>query len=275
MGASILVLRLSSLGDIVLTAPVYRHLKAGWPDCRITVLVKPAYAPVLAGNPHVDAVVPFSGTADAVRLARAGGFTHLLDLHANLRSLVIRKLSGIPNISVFRKDALARRLFVAFGRRAPALERHTVQRYLDALAPWGLRPRGAGLTLGEVGAKGAVCEAKRVLLIQSAFLGDTLLTLPLARDARTALPGARLTVLTLPSMVELFKGSSWIDAVLVDDKRGAHAGLRGPWKLAGELRSMALTSPSSRTAPFAARWWPTWPPSRAAWAFPRARAAGC
>ena len=235
MGANILVVRLSSLGDVVLTAPVYRHLKTAWPDCRITVLVKPAFAPAIEGNPHLDKVVPFTTLSKAVNLARSGGFTHILDLHGNLRSRIITLLSGVPNRSSYRKDALARRFFVAFGLKSPALERHTVQRYLDALAPWGIRPEGSELTLSEVGAAGAPSKAVNVLLIQSAFLGDTLLTLPLARDARAALPGARLTVLTLPGLVDLFKGSPWVDEVLIDDKRGAHGGLRGPWTLAAEL----------------------------------------
>ena len=235
MGANILVVRLSSLGDVVLTAPVYRHLKTAWPDCRITVLVKPAFAPALEGNPSLDSVVPFTTLSKAVALARAGGFTHILDLHGNLRSRIITLLSGIPIRSSYRKDALARRFFVAFGLKSPALERHTVERYLAALAPWGIRPEGAQLSLHDVRASGAPSKAVNVLLIQSAFLGDTLLTLPLARDARAALPGARLTVLTLPSLADLFRGSPWVDEVLVDDKRGTHGGVRGPWRLAAQL----------------------------------------
>ena len=237
MGANILVVRLSSLGDVVLTAPVYRHLKARWPDCRITVLVKPAFASALEGNPNIDRVERFSTLREAVALARGGGFTHLLDLHGNLRSRVIRALSGIPAVSAYRKDAWARRLFVAFGLRSPALERHTVERYLDALRPWGIAAQGSSLSLGEVSSSApAPSAARNILLIQSAFLGDTVLTLPLARDLKAALPGARLTVLTLPSLASIFRGAEGVDEVLVDDKRGAHSGPRGPWRMAELLR---------------------------------------
>jgi heptosyltransferase-2 len=237
MGANILVVRLSSLGDVVLTAPVYRHLKKAWPDCRITVLVKPAFAPALEGNPHVDRVVPFSSLWSALSLCGKEDFTHLLDLHGNLRSRLLGLLAGVPSVSRYRKDAWARRLFVAFGLRSPSLERHNVQRYLDALAPWGLSVSGAEVSLGEVGASGPSAEAARnVLLIQSAFLGDTALTLPLARDLKALLPQARLTVLTLPSFMDLFKGAPGVDAVLADDKRGVHGGLTGPWKLAASLK---------------------------------------
>jgi heptosyltransferase-2 len=237
MPANILVVRLSSLGDVVLTAPVYRHLKARWPDCRITVLVKPAFASALEGNPNIDRVVRFTTLRGAVELARRGGFTHLLDLHGNLRSRVIRALSGIPAVSAYRKDAWARRLFVAFGLRSPALERHTVERYLDALRPWGIAASGSSLSLGEVSSAPSPSAAKNILLIQSAFLGDTVLTLPLARDLKAALPDARLTVLTLPSLVSIFQGAPGVDEVLVDDKRGAHGGLKGPWTLAEVLKA--------------------------------------
>ena len=47
MSPKILVIRLSSLGDVVLTGPVYKSLKAYWPACRVTVLVKPQFAAAL------------------------------------------------------------------------------------------------------------------------------------------------------------------------------------------------------------------------------------
>lgn len=230
-------MRLSSLGDVVLTAPVYRALKARWPDCRISVLVKPGFAPALEGTPHVDEIIHYKGLFDALAKVKAGGFSHFLDLHANPRSWLLRKLSRVPNVAAYKKDALARRLFVFLGVPSPALQRHTVERYLEALAPWGIQVEAAatGVSLAEVGAKTRAPEAgRRVLLIQSAFLGDTLLTLPLARDIKARLPGCRLSVLTLPSTAELFK-SEWVDEVLVDDKRGKDRGLSGTLGVAKRL----------------------------------------
>lgn len=237
MPNKILVVRLSSLGDVILTAPVYKALKARWPDCRISVLVKPAFAAALEGTPYVDEIVPYKGLGDALGRVKAGGFTHLLDLHANPRSWLLRRLAGVPNVAAYRKDALARRLFVFLGLPSPALQRHTVERYLAALEPWGVPAAPAAVSLAELGSAEAAAPAagRRVLLIQSAFLGDTLLTLPLARDIKARLPGCRLSVLTLPATAELFK-SEWVDEVLVDDKRGADRGLSGTLRLARRLR---------------------------------------
>jgi heptosyltransferase-2 len=233
----ILVVRLSSLGDVVLTGPVYKSLKAHWPDAHVSALVKPQFAAVLRGHPGVDQVLEFRGLFDAVRLIRAGGFTHLLDLHATGRSWLIRTLSGIPNRAVYAKDAFARRIFVAFGRSSPSLQRHTVDRYLEALAAWGVPPAEAALSPGDWGATRRLADAKNVLVLQTSFLGDSLLTLPLLRRLRESLPGARVSVLTLPKNADVFRGSPWVDEVLLDDKRGRHGGPLGAWRIAGELKT--------------------------------------
>jgi len=231
----VLVIRLSSLGDVVLTGPVYKSLKARWPDARVTALVKPQFAAVLRGHPGVDEVIEFRGLADALGKIRAGGFTHLLDLHATARSWLLRRLSGVPNQSVYRKDAIARRLFVAFGRSSPALSRHTVDRYLEALSAWDVPPAEAALKPADWGSADPIPPAKNVLVLQTSFLGDSVLTLPLLRRLKERLPGARVSVLTLPKHADVFRGNAWVDEVLLDDKRGAHAGPRGPWRMAAEL----------------------------------------
>ncbi|MBI3553651.1 MAG: hypothetical protein HY077_14230 [Elusimicrobia bacterium] len=242
MSNNILVVRLSSLGDVILTAPVYRALKSHWPDCRISVLVKPQFCAALQGNPWIDEVIPFEGLMASLERIRSSGFTHLLDLHANLRSWLLRRFSRVPHKVVYRKDALARRLFVALGVPSPVLEKHTVQRYLEALSAWGVPSAGHLLSLSEGGrwTSGPALRPEKVLIIQSAFLGDTLLTLPLARDVKALWPGCALIVLTLEKTADLFRASPWVDEVVIDDKRGRHGGLLGPWRLKDELKGRGL-----------------------------------
>ena len=57
--ASILVIKPSSLGDVVHTLPAVAALKRQWPASRLTWLVNPEWAPLLEGNPHVDEVAIF------------------------------------------------------------------------------------------------------------------------------------------------------------------------------------------------------------------------
>ncbi|MBI5624859.1 MAG: hypothetical protein HY924_13875 [Elusimicrobia bacterium] len=247
MPKKILVIRLSSLGDVVLTAPVFRSLKAAWPDCGISILVKPQFAGALKGNPHLGGIIPFHGLRDAVSRIRAQGFTHLLDLHATPRSLLIRLMSGVPEVSVYRKDALARRLFVSFGLRSPALEKHTIERYLAALAPWGVAGGGLGLEFGDYGEasppgadRTPAPSPGRILVVQTAFLGDCLLTLPLLRELKTLSPSSHVAVLTTERTQEVFAGSPWVDETILDKKRGEHAGLFGALAMARLLRSKAF-----------------------------------
>jgi len=136
----VLVVRLSSLGDVALASAALASLKMAWPQARISMLVKPDYAPMLEGQPWIDEVIPFNGLLDAVRRIRTGAFTHLLDLHSTLRSWLLAASSGIPKRVRYRKAAIARRLFVYFGIVSQELRADTVERYLRALEPWGIRP---------------------------------------------------------------------------------------------------------------------------------------
>ena len=103
---NILVIRLSSLGDIVLSSPVYKNIKAKWPNCRITLMVKPAFSQALAGHPDIDEILVAKPTLwECIRQVRAGHYTHLLDLHVTLKTILISMFSGIPNRARYDKNS--------------------------------------------------------------------------------------------------------------------------------------------------------------------------
>lgn len=54
---SYIVFRLDALGDVVLTTPLFRALKAAYPACRLTVVVQPHIKALLATNPHIDEIL--------------------------------------------------------------------------------------------------------------------------------------------------------------------------------------------------------------------------
>jgi ADP-heptose:LPS heptosyltransferase len=54
---SFVVFRLDSLGDLVLTTPLFRALKTSYPKSRCTVVVQPYYKSLLVTNPHVDEIL--------------------------------------------------------------------------------------------------------------------------------------------------------------------------------------------------------------------------
>jgi ADP-heptose:LPS heptosyltransferase len=141
----ILVLRFSSIGDIVLTTPVVRQLKTQVPGARVHFATKPAYRSLLEANPYVDRTHVLSGTlGELVRELRAEQFDFIVDLHNNLRTRLIRvQLPGVPG-RAFDKLNWQKWLLVNFKvNQLPPV--HIVDRYRAAAAPLGIRDDGGGL----------------------------------------------------------------------------------------------------------------------------------
>jgi len=77
----------------------------------------------------------------------------------------------------------------------------------------------------------------RLLVVQTAFLGDAVLTTPLLRELRRSDPRGRLAVVARPEAIEALRGLSWVDEWIPYDKRGADRGVRAFLGLARSLRA--------------------------------------
>ena len=108
-GARILIVRLRSLGDAVLTTPALRALKRWRPDLRLSILLYPRFAPVLAGNPNLEEILELdpgvpSGWARVIRTVaelRRRDFTAAFNLHGGTLSALLTRLSGAPHRAGF------------------------------------------------------------------------------------------------------------------------------------------------------------------------------
>ncbi|MBI5744284.1 MAG: glycosyltransferase family 9 protein [Elusimicrobia bacterium] len=234
----ILIIRMSSLGDIILTAPVFRSLRAKWPGARLEILVKPQFLDAVSKSAFIDGALPFRGFFPALAAIKAAAYDAVVDLHDTPRSRLLCLFAGAPVVR-YRKDSLARRLFVNFRIPSPSLEKHTLDRYLDALAPLGVEPIRSGPELGDW-TQGAARPALkpgpvRICLLQTAFLGDCVLTLPLLKKIKEVLPGAAVTVVTRPETAQIFSSSSLADAIIEDHKKTAASGLAEFRRLRSEL----------------------------------------
>jgi ADP-heptose:LPS heptosyltransferase len=136
-----LVIRLSSIGDIVLTTPVVRCLKRQIVTAEIHFLTKPAFRPILAANPYIDKIHEWGPAAIPALVAE--DFDYVIDLHHNLRSLKVKRAMGKTSFS-FPKLNIEKWLYTNFKwNRMP--DRHIVDRYLDTVRSFGVRNDGAGL----------------------------------------------------------------------------------------------------------------------------------
>jgi heptosyltransferase-2 len=237
----ILVIRMSSLGDIILTAPVFRNLRAKWPAARLEILVKPQFLGAVSKSAFINAAIPFTGFLPALRAMTAARYDVIIDLHDTPRSRLLSLLARAPVKLRYRKASLARRLFVDFRIPSPALEKHTLDRYMDALSGLGVPSVHSGPELGDWTPGGARPAFKpgplKICLLQTAFLGDCVLTLPLLKKLKEVLPGSAVTVVTRPETAGIFAAAGLAAEILEDRKKTAPSGLGEFRRLARELRS--------------------------------------
>jgi ADP-heptose:LPS heptosyltransferase len=141
----VLIIRLSSIGDIVLTTPVIRCLKQQKKKCEVHFLVKKQFLQVVAHNPFIDKIHVFDDNLTAcIQNLKKEGFTYILDLHNNQRSLLIKwALLGVKAYA-FNKLNIQKWLMVnAKVNHLPKV--HIVTRYLDTVKELGVINDGKGL----------------------------------------------------------------------------------------------------------------------------------
>lgn len=140
----ILIVRFSSIGDIVLTTPVVRTVKTQADPVQVHFATKPAYRAMLENNVYIDRVHVLSGTLrELVRELRAEQFDAVIDLHHNLRTFFLKKMLGVRAYS-FNKLNWAKWWMVNLKiNRLPPV--HLVDRYMEAVAPLGVKMDALGL----------------------------------------------------------------------------------------------------------------------------------
>ena len=143
----ILIIRLSSLGDIILTTPVLDALKENFKNSEIYFLTKRKYQGLFESDPRVSSVIYFEpggkdkGLSGLFRLTRRLNqekFDLVVDLHSNLRSYFIRHLVKARKKIWYHKRLIPRLLMVYF-KKWKVKPVSTVDCYLKGLGKIGLR----------------------------------------------------------------------------------------------------------------------------------------
>lgn len=139
----ILIIRFSSIGDIVLTTPVIRCLKKQL-GAEIHFLTKPQFKSILSPNPYIDKVFTLQeNIKDTLRVLKREGYDLVVDLHKNIRSQRIKLGLGLRSVS-FDKINRQKWFMVNFKwNKLP--QKHIVERYMEPILPFGVNYDGAGL----------------------------------------------------------------------------------------------------------------------------------
>ncbi len=140
----ILIIRFSSIGDIVITSPVIRCVRKKYPDAEIHFLTKKEHQSLVDSNPYINEVKLLKDSFwETVKDVRMQQYDLIIDLHKNIRTQLIKIFAGGKSIS-FNKINFEKWLMVNFKiNRLPKI--HLVDRYFDALKKLGIENDGEGL----------------------------------------------------------------------------------------------------------------------------------
>ncbi len=132
MTTKILIIRFSSIGDIVLTTPVIRNLKLQGENIELHYLTKKQYAGILDNNPYIDKVHALDKSfSDLIPKLRAEQFNYIIDLHKNLRTLKVKRSLKVESFS-FNKVNWEKFLIVNLKiNKLPDI--HIVDRYMETI----------------------------------------------------------------------------------------------------------------------------------------------
>jgi ADP-heptose:LPS heptosyltransferase len=139
-----LVIRFSSIGDIVLTTPVVRCLKKQVPDAVIHYLTKKTFRPVLEFNPYIDQLHFLEDDMESlIQELQQEKFDVIIDLHKNMRTLRVKQALKKKSFS-FEKLNVQKWLMTNLKWNfLPNI--HIVERYLETVSSFGVVNDGAGL----------------------------------------------------------------------------------------------------------------------------------
>ncbi len=140
----ILIIRFSSIGDIVLTTPIVRCVKQQLKNAEVHYITKKQFAPILESNPYIDKIYSIEKNVKEVSAQlKKENYDFVVDLHHNLRSAQVKLLLWKKSKS-FSKLNIEKWLLVNL-RINKLPNAHIVDRYFETVRPLGVVNDGKGL----------------------------------------------------------------------------------------------------------------------------------
>ncbi len=143
----ILIIRFSSIGDILLVTPLIRCLAKQLPQAELHFITKEQFLPLLKDNPYLRKIHTFSKEPEVCyNQLLQEKFNLVIDLHHNLRSWKVKRKLKVPAHS-FRKLNFQKFAAVFFKQRQVLPSLHIVERYFETVRFLNVKEDGNGLEL--------------------------------------------------------------------------------------------------------------------------------
>jgi ADP-heptose:LPS heptosyltransferase len=140
-----LILRFSSIGDIVLTTPVVRCLKLQYPNSEVHFATKTKFKVLVENNPFIDKYYLLEESLNSfIKTLQSEKYDYIIDLHNNLRTTIIK--IGLYEAKTFSFDKLNFQKWLLVNLKVNKMPKiHIVDRYLKTVKTFGIKNDNQGL----------------------------------------------------------------------------------------------------------------------------------
>lgn len=142
--AKFLIIRFSSIGDIVLTTPVIRCLKKQVPEAEVHFLVKDSFRSVVEHNPYIDKIHVLAHSWELmIEELKTEEYDYIIDLHHNTKTLRVKNALRKKSFSFYKLNI---EKYILTSLKINLLPKvHIVDRYLKTIESFGVKNDGQGL----------------------------------------------------------------------------------------------------------------------------------
>jgi len=149
----ILILRLSSIGDILLSTPFLRQTRLKYPDATIDMVVKKQFSEIVKYNPNIDSVYEIDTSKKIIGLIKLGfylgrfEYDFVFDIHNNYRTRILTALLQYKTVRRIKKDKLKRFILINYKKNFYDHVATIPERYLETGKIAGIKDDDNGLEL--------------------------------------------------------------------------------------------------------------------------------
>jgi heptosyltransferase II len=146
----ILVIRFSSLGDIVMSTPLIRCLRCAYPDAQIDMVVRSDFMDLIRDNPHISSKIGLDrksglkGLFDLRRRINSEHYDLIYDAHRSLRTVLLMPFLKSDRKAYFKKYYIRRDLSLLLKVNLMRNTKRFLERYIEPLNRYGVFYDGQG-----------------------------------------------------------------------------------------------------------------------------------